>query len=228
MPTSPPTIDALPTAPDRADRATFSARATAFFAALKDTFASQLSAVASNAYANAAEALASAAASLASANNAAASAAAAAASAGAATWANTGATYALGDMQKSPSNGRIYRRLTASNAGTTDPSVDTTNWAIYTLDPTWIIKTTNYTAVAGDALLVNTTSGAITITLPAAPAANDVVRFADYAGTWGTNKITFGRNGLKIMGLAEDYDITTPNLGGAMTYIDTTQGWKHL
>ena len=46
--------------------------------------------------------------------------------------------------------------------------------------------------------------------------------------TWGTNKVTFGRNGLKIMGLSEDYDITTANLNGVMTYIDTTQGWKHL
>ena len=226
MPTSPPSIDALPTAPDRADRATFSARATAFFAALKDAFVGQVNALASNAYANAVDAYNSAVAALTSANNAASSAATAVAAAGATIWIS-GTTYAIGDVCYSPANQKIYRRKTAG-AGTTDPSADSTNWGIVSTDPQWVIKTTNYTAVAGDALLVDTTSGAITITLPATPTANDVVRFADYAGTWGTNKVTFGRNGSKIMGLSEDYDITTANLGGAMTYIDSVQGWKHL
>ena len=219
MPTSPPTIDALPTAPDRGDRATFSARATAFFAALKDSFVSAANAIASNVYANAMEAYNSAAAALTSANNA-------IAAAGATIWVS-GTTYAIGDVRYSPATQKVYRRKT-SGAGTTDPSADSTNWGVVSTDPQWVIKTTNYTAVAGDALLVNTTSGAITITLPASPTANDVVRFADYAGTWGTNKVTFGRNGSKIMGLSEDYDITTSNLNGVMTYIDSTQGWKHL
>lgn len=224
MPTSPPSIDALPTAPDRADRATFSARATAFFAALKDAFVGQVNALASNAYTNAVDAFNSAVAALTSANNAAASAATAVSAAGATIWVS-GTTYAIGDVRYSPANQRIYRRKTAG-AGTTDPSADSTNWGVVSTDPQWAIKTTNYTAVAGDALLVNTTSGAITITLPATPAANDVVRFADYAGTWGTNKVTLGRNGSKIMGLSEDYDITTSNRNGTMTYIDSTQGWK--
>lgn len=94
--------------------------------------------------------------------------------------------------------------------------------------PAWRVVSGAVTAVAGDWLLIDTTSATATITLPAAPAANDIVRFADYAGTWAVNKVTFGRNGLKIMGLSEDYDITTANLNGVMTYIDTTQGWKHL
>lgn len=226
MPTSPPTVDALPTAPDRSDRATFSARATAMFAALKDAFVGQVNALASNVYANAVDAAASATASSTSAGNSATSAATAVAAAGAPIWVS-GTTYAIGDVRYSPANQKIYRRKTAG-AGVTDPSADSTNWGIVSTDPQWVVKTGNYAAVAGDALLVNTTSGAITITLPASPVANDVVRFADYAGTWGTNKVTFGRNGLKIMGLSEDYDITTANLGGAMTYIDTTQGWKHL
>ena len=225
--TTPPTISALPTPPSTSDPATFDTRADAFMAALP-THTTETNAASANVYANAVDAAASATAANADKISAAGSAAAAAASAGAATWANTGATYVIGDLRKSPSNGRIYRRLTASNAGTTDPSVDTTNWAIYTLDPIWAIKTGNYTAVAGDALLIDTTSAAITITLPASPSANHVVRFADYAGTWGTNKVTFGRNGSKVMGLSEDYDITTANLNGVMTYIDSIQGWKHL
>lgn len=60
MPTSPTPIDALPAAPDRADRATFSARATAMFDALKNAFVSQCNAIATNVFNNATEAATSA------------------------------------------------------------------------------------------------------------------------------------------------------------------------
>ena len=223
--TTPPTISALPTPPSTSDPATFDTRADAFMAALP-THTTETNAASANVYANAVDAASSASASASSAGAAANSAATAVSAAGATLWVS-GTTYAIGDVRYSPANQKIYRRKTAG-AGTTDPSADSTNWGIVSTDPQWVIKTTNYTAVAGDSLLVDTTSGAITITLPATPAANDVVRIADYAGTWSTNKVTFGRNGLKIMGLSEDYDITTANLNGVMTYIDTTQGWKHL
>ncbi len=223
--TTPPTISALPTPPSTSDPATFDTRADAFMAALP-THTTETNAASANVYANAVDAASSASASASSANAASSSAATAVSAAGATIWVS-GTTYAIGDVRYSPANQKIYRRKT-SGAGTTDPSADSANWGIVSTDPQWVIKTTNYTAVAGDSLLVDTTSGAITITLPAAPAANDIVRFADYAGTWAVNKVTFGRNGLKIMGLSEDYDITTANLNGVMTYIDTTQGWKHL
>jgi hypothetical protein len=94
------------------------------------------------------------------------------------------------------------------------------------VDPTWSTKTANYTAVNGDALMCNTTGGAFTITLPAAPSASHVVRIADYAGTFATNNLTVGRNALKIMGLAEDMTISTNNTSVTLTYIDATQGWR--
>lgn len=223
--TVPPTIAALPTPPQTSDPSTFDARADALVAALP-TLVTETNAVADNVYDNAVDASSNATAAASSASNASASAATAVAAAGATIWVS-GTTYAIGDVRYSPANQKIYRRKTAG-AGTTDPSADSTNWGIVSTDPQWVTKTGNYTAVAGDALLIDTTSAAITITLPASPTANDVVRFADYAGTWAVNKVTFGRNGLKIMGLSEDYDITTANLNGVMTYIDTTQGWKHL
>lgn len=52
----------------------------------------------------------------------------AAAATGAALWVS-GTTYAIGALVWSPINARVYRRLTAG-AGTTDPSVDTTNWLV--------------------------------------------------------------------------------------------------
>ncbi len=140
MPTTPPTIAALPTPPSRSDSANFAARGDAFMAALP-TFRSQTNTVASNVYANAVEAEADASAADASAAAAAAqvalaaaqasaaanSAAAAAASIGAPQWVS-GTTYTAGQVVWSPSTYLTYRRKT-TGAGTTDPALNPTNWA---------------------------------------------------------------------------------------------------
>lgn len=141
MPTAPTPPTALPTAPDPGDRATFNARAYPWSAALP-TFGAQLTAVANNVVANATEAAlsattaagsatasgASAAASAASAAGAAASAASAAAGAGVGPWVS-GTTYTVGACVYSPINYFTYRRKT-TGAGTTDPSLDSTNWGL--------------------------------------------------------------------------------------------------
>lgn len=57
-----------------------------------------------------------------------AQAAAAAAGVNVAVWV-TGTTYAIGDVRYSPITFYAYRRKTAG-AGATDPSADTTNWAL--------------------------------------------------------------------------------------------------
>lgn len=90
----------------------------------------------------------------------------------------------------------------------------------------WTIKTTTYTAVAGDAIMADTNSAAFTITLPATPTANDTVDIADYAGTFGTNNLTIGRNSSKIMGLSEDMVVSSNNARFRLVYIDTTVGWR--
>jgi hypothetical protein len=90
----------------------------------------------------------------------------------------------------------------------------------------WVIKNTVYTLVSHDAIQANTSGGAFTLTLPATPTANDVVNIADYAGTFGTNNLTIGRNGSNIMGLAEDMLVPTSNISFSLTYIDATRGWS--
>ena len=67
-----------------------------------------------------------------------------------------------------------------------------------------VTKTANYTAVANDGVLTNTTAGAFTVTLPASPANGAQVVVADAANTWGTNNLTVGRNGNNIADLAQD------------------------
>ena len=73
-----------------------------------------------------------------------------------------------------------------------------------TVDWDTTAKTASFTAVSGNGYFVNTTSGAITVTLPASPSAGDIVAVSDYAGTADTNTITISRNSSNINGAAED------------------------
>lgn len=125
MPTTVPPIDAAPLVPSRADRATFPVRAEGWNTWEKVAFP-QVVATAQSANLNAVDALAQAVASGLSAAAAASSASAAAASSGAVLWVS-GATYAIGDVRRSPADLQTYARKTAG-AGATDPSADPTNW----------------------------------------------------------------------------------------------------
>ena len=87
------------------------------------------------------------------------------------------------------------------------------------------VQTANFTAVSGNAYPVNTTSGAITVTLPASPSAGNIVQLTDYAGTWMTNNVTVGRNGSNINGSAANYTLNIFRESAAFVYIDATQGW---
>lgn len=87
-------------------------------------------------------------------------------------------------------------------------------------------KTTGFTAVSGNGYFVNTTSGAITVTLPATPSAGDIVAVKDYAGTFGTNVCTVARNGSNIRGAANDFELGRNNAGTTFIYVDATEGWQ--
>lgn len=86
-------------------------------------------------------------------------------------------------------------------------------------------KTSAFTAVAGSGFFVNTTSAAITATLPASPSAGDIIAFKDYAGTFGTNNLTIARNGENIQGNANDSLIETDRASVILVYVDATKGW---
>ena len=87
-------------------------------------------------------------------------------------------------------------------------------------------KTSGFTAVSGNGYFVNTTSAAITVTLPSSPSAGDIVGIKDYANTADTNNITIGRNGSNIQGTAADFIINTEGRSVVLVYVDGTQGWK--
>jgi hypothetical protein len=94
-----------------------------------------------------------------------------------------------------------------------------------TVDWDTTAKTTNFTAVSGNGYFVNTTSGAITVTLPATPSAGDIVAISDYAGTAATNNITIARNGSNFEGATGNGQITINRQSVTLIYVDATQGW---
>jgi len=87
-------------------------------------------------------------------------------------------------------------------------------------------KTTGFTATSGVGYFCDTTSAAFTVTLPATPSAGNVVAVSDYAGTFGTNNLTIGRNGSNINGSASDYVIYPNNTTAQFIYVDATEGWR--
>jgi len=120
-----------------------------------------------------------------------------------------------GDTITIPAGATITNNGTAAGFGATGAaSWDTT------------VKTSGFTAVSGVGYFVNTTAGAITVTLPASPSAGDVVAVSDYAGTADTNNITIGRNGSNINGAAADLTVSNENSAVTLVYVDGTQGWK--
>jgi hypothetical protein len=87
------------------------------------------------------------------------------------------------------------------------------------------VITGDTTMVAGRGYFVNTTSIAITMTLPISAVRGDEVWIVDYAGTFDTNNLTVGRNGHNIQGDASDLTVSTERAGFTLVYVDSTQGW---
>jgi len=87
------------------------------------------------------------------------------------------------------------------------------------------VKTSGFTAVAGEGYFCNTTSAAFTATLPSSGTIGDEITFIDYAGTFDSNNLTVGRNSHNIQGSAADLTVSTERAGFTLVYVDSTQGW---
>jgi hypothetical protein len=87
------------------------------------------------------------------------------------------------------------------------------------------VKTSGFTATAGEGYFCNTTSAGFTVTLPASPTAGQQVAVVDYAGTFDTNAVIISPNGNKIEGATLNLQLSGEREGVLLVYIDATQGW---
>jgi len=87
------------------------------------------------------------------------------------------------------------------------------------------VITSNTTMVAGRGYFVNTSSGAITMTLPASATRGDTIAIIDYGATADTNNITVGRNSHNIQGSGANLTVSTERAAFELIYVDSTQGW---
>ena len=87
------------------------------------------------------------------------------------------------------------------------------------------VATTSATMTAGYGYFVDTTSAAITMTLPSSATQGDEISIIDYAGTFDSNNLTVGRNSHKIQGASADLTVSTERAGFTLVYVDSTQGW---
>ena len=132
----------------------------------------------------------------------------------------SGTTLTLGtsgDTVTIPSGVTITNNGTAVNFGATGSASWTTT-----------VKTNSdsgFTAVAGEGYFLNTTSGTITVNLPAG-SAGAVVAFKDYLNTFDTNAVTLVANGSdKIGGSTDNAFLRTEGIAVTLVFIDSTRGW---
>jgi len=99
-------------------------------------------------------------------------------------------------------------------------------WAAVSGGTSWqAVKTSTFTAVAGEGYFINTTGGAFEMDLPAG-SIGDEVAFIDYAGTFDTNALTIDQNGTeKIAGSTDPLTVSTERAANTLVYVDGTQGW---
>ena len=93
-----------------------------------------------------------------------------------------------------------------------------------TIDWESSVKTSSFTAAAGEGYFINTTGGAITVTLPSTPTIGDVIELIDFAGTSSSNKILITSSN-NIEGASGDKAIRN-NFGSVrIVYSGSTKGW---
>jgi hypothetical protein len=110
-------------------------------------------------------------------------------------------------------DGADYVWVTQSSGGTNYP---------------WSNVSSNVSASAGDKLFVDTSTNAITITLPAAPAFGSEIRVIDIKGNSANNKITLDNNGNNIEGITDSLEVNINRAAFGLVFYDATEGWVFI
>jgi len=140
--------------------------------------------------------------------------------------------YIVIDATDRSSNHYTLTFKTASGTGVVLPVgstsvlfADGTNIVSALLEKGYKTTTTAYTAVNGDQIFVDTSSAAVTITLPASPSVGNEVHFIDSKINFGSNNLTIGRNGSNINGSAANLTVNTNAESFTLVYANSAKGW---
>ena len=90
------------------------------------------------------------------------------------------------------------------------------------------VQTVNFTAVAGRSYPVNTSNGAITVTLPESPNPGEQIILFDYSGNASSNNISINPNGNKIQGISNSALLINDSQSITLIYVNTTKGWIQI
>ena len=118
--------------------------------------------------------------------------------------------------------GNVLDIGTPSDATVTNPKLAANSGGIIDWQA---VVTSNTTMVSGRGYFVDTSSGAITMTLPSSASRGNEIHIIDYGATADTNNITVGRNSHKIQGDSADLTVATERAAFTLVYVDSTQGW---
>tara|TARA_R110000868_G_scaffold14088_5_gene65879 strand:+ start:800 stop:2479 length:1680 start_codon:yes stop_codon:yes gene_type:complete len=108
-----------------------------------------------------------------------------------------------------------------AGSGTNTTQIATTSFVQGAIAGTYITKTSNYTALAGDRILTDTSGGIFSITLPSTPTTGDTVILYDITN-WESNNLTVARNGSTIEGVADDFILDLGQIKVDFVYSGTT------
>ena len=142
----------------------------------------------------------------------------------------------VNQIQKTSSTSNIINKsgltITLGSCGTTVTlacGATSTGFAVSSfVDWCTTAKTAPFTGANGTGYFVNTTCGAITVTLPASPSAGDIISLKDYGGTWTTNNVTICNNSSKINGVCATATLNTDSQSVTLIYVDSTKGWQDI
>lgn len=105
---------------------------------------------------------------------------------------------------------------------------DGTNVNLISMEQTWRAVSAAATVQPGSAILANTATTSFTLTLPASPAAGDLVSVIDAGYTFDTKPLTMGRNSSNIANSAANLVVSTEGAGFTLVYSgNATVGWTY-
>lgn len=92
-----------------------------------------------------------------------------------------------------------------------------------------VIRTvsSNFNASVNDRILLDSTGGAFTVTLPAVAdlVEGDIIQMIDVGSNLETNNVTVARNSAKIIGATEDLTLDVNGSVLTILYTGDTYGW---